>query len=171
MRSSTLARALRVIEDELVADMVAGFEHAARVMVRDFATRAIATIKQSSIESLVGSVIDDEFDERSNDRRRGRRALPPKRLEAAVQGRLPKRSHAEIERMAESVERLVHKSETGLRAEEIRLMLRCDRRELPSVIRVLFSGKRIQKRGRGRSTVYFRPDSKNNVVKLEAAKR
>jgi hypothetical protein len=69
-------------------------------------------------------------------------------------GRLPRRSPAQVAKVLEQVVSLV-KKKPGLRAEQIRVQLALDVREVPRVLKHGLDTKQLAKKGEKRSTEYF----------------
>ncbi len=71
-----------------------------------------------------------------------------------IPGRLPRRSAADIGKTLDQIVGLV-KKKPGLRAEQIRVELALDVRELPRVLKEGLDKKRLSKKGEKRATEYF----------------
>lgn len=70
-------------------------------------------------------------------------------------GRLGRRSAGDIGRVVDSIVDLLGKSQSGLRAEEIREALGVEAKELPRPLAEALAGGRITKTGQKRATTYF----------------
>lgn len=70
-------------------------------------------------------------------------------------GRLGRRSTADIGRMVDSIVALLQKHPDGLRAEQIREALNCQAKELPRPLADALAEGRVSKTGQKRATTYF----------------
>jgi hypothetical protein len=70
-------------------------------------------------------------------------------------GRLARRSPEQITAVADSIVSLLEKHPDGLRSEQIRAILKLDRKEIPRPIQEALDKNRITSEGQKRSTTYF----------------
>jgi hypothetical protein len=70
-------------------------------------------------------------------------------------GRLARRSQHQIDAVANSIVALLEKHPKGLRSEQIRGMLKLDRKEIPRPIQEALSSNKITSQGQKRATTYF----------------
>jgi hypothetical protein len=70
-------------------------------------------------------------------------------------GRLARRSPLEIEEVVDSIVALVKQNKAGLRAEQIRVMLKLDKKEIGRPIAAALQAKRLTKKGEKRATTYY----------------
>jgi len=120
----------------------------------DFADAVIEAISQTSLGQLVGA---QEPPRRSSTRpsmrpRRRGRAASSRLLPA---GKKRRRDSETIEALAGDIARLCKQHADGIRAEEMRKVLKVERRELPRPIAVLLERGAITKKGQKRATLYF----------------
>jgi hypothetical protein len=79
----------------------------------------------------------------------------PSRVRRGKGGRLMRRSMDEIGKMVDQIADLVAKHPDGLRAEQIRDLLGCDKKELPRPLADALASGRVTKQGQKRATTYF----------------
>jgi uncharacterized protein YejL (UPF0352 family) len=70
-------------------------------------------------------------------------------------GRLARRSQDQIDAVADSIVALLEKHPKGLRSEQIRGILKLDRKEIPRPIQEALSSNKITSEGQKRATTYF----------------
>jgi hypothetical protein len=118
-------------------------------LAASFANAVVDAIRSASLHELVAS------DGRAS---MGRPAAAPvvKATVAKVTrtGRLKRRSSEDIGQVLDQVVSLVRKNKDGLRAEQIRMQLGLQAKELPRVLKEGLSSKRLRKSGQKRATVY-----------------
>ena len=90
----------------------------------------------------------------------GRRGRPAGSARAAgggrrSSGRLHRRSAKELDAVVDKIVHLLKGNKKGLRAEEIRMKLHLDRREIPRPLAEALKKKVISKKGKKRATTYF----------------
>ena len=71
-------------------------------------------------------------------------------------GRLPRRSEADLAKLADRIVALVKANAKGVNAETIKRTLKIERKELPRPLAVALGSKKITKRGKKRATMYFK---------------
>jgi hypothetical protein len=114
-----------------------------------FADDVVSAIRGASLQELLGTPAAKS---RPLGGGRAPKAAPPK---AKASGRLPRRSAGDIAAALSDVVALVKKHKNGLRAEEIRVNLALQAKELPRILKEGLSAKKLSKKGRKRATVYF----------------
>ncbi len=77
------------------------------------------------------------------------------RVARAASGRLPRRSAEDIAGELDKIVALVQTHRDGLRAEEIRMELGMQAKELPRVLKEGLSSKKLRSKGQKRATTYF----------------
>jgi uncharacterized protein YejL (UPF0352 family) len=70
-------------------------------------------------------------------------------------GRLARRSQDQIDEVANAIVALLEKHPKGLRSEQIRGILKLDRKEIPRPIQEALSSNKITSEGQKRATTYF----------------
>jgi hypothetical protein len=128
-------------------------------LARHFATDVLEAIRGASLDELLA--------ESSGAPRRGpgrprvstkvaptapRASAPPRKANG---GRLARRSPAEVEKVLAKVVGAVKTSKKGLRAEEIKKKLGLQSKELPRVLKLGLSTKKLASKGHKRATTYF----------------
>ena len=116
-------------------------------LATNLASDIVDVIRSSSLEELLG------------ERGPGR---PPKSISNGVakpshatrSGRLPRRSVEEIAAALEEIVALVSKHNDGLRAEEIRVKLGMQAKEIPRVLKEGLATKKLKSKGQKRATTY-----------------
>jgi hypothetical protein len=71
-------------------------------------------------------------------------------------GRLPRRTEADLARLADKIVALVASSKQGINAEGIKAALKIERKELPRPLSMALGSKKITKRGKKRATTYLK---------------
>jgi hypothetical protein len=88
-----------------------------------------------------------------------RRAVVPAAAKPAPKktpsGRLARRSADDIAAALEGVVALVKKNKKGLRAEQIRVELGLEAKELPRILKEGLAAKRLRSKGQKRATTYY----------------
>jgi hypothetical protein len=79
----------------------------------------------------------------------------PKKAGRKAGGRLARRSQDQIDAVADSIVALLEKHPKGLRSEQIRSLLKLDRKEIPRPIQEALSAHKITSQGQKRATTYF----------------
>jgi hypothetical protein len=69
-------------------------------------------------------------------------------------GRLPRRSQADIAKALDQVLALLKTKKTGLRAEQIRVALGVQSKELPRILKTGVASKKLRTKGQKRATTY-----------------
>jgi hypothetical protein len=116
-------------------------------LASNLASDIVDVIRSSSLEELLGN------------RGPGR---PPKSMSNGVakpsrttrSGRLPRRSAEEIAAALNEIVGLVSKHKDGLRAEEIRVKLGMQAKELPRLLKEGLATKKLKAKGQKRATTY-----------------
>lgn len=118
-------------------------------LAQQFADGVLNALRSASLEDLQA--------EAAGGRRHGLGGgAQPDPLRRARAGRLPRRSHEEIEATLAKVIAAVKATKAkGLRAEEIREALDLDRREVPRVLKEGLKTKRLRVKGQKRASTYF----------------
>jgi hypothetical protein len=120
-------------------------------LAASFADSVLAAIRAASLEELLAE------SGASRGTARGLRKPGPAVAKASprASGRLPRRSPEEIAKTIEQVVALVKKHKTGLRAEQIRMDLGLQAKEMPRVLKEGLSAKKLTAKGQKRATTYF----------------
>jgi hypothetical protein len=126
-----------------------------------FAASVIAAIRGASLEEILGAT-SGGIPRRGPGRPRGssnnaKTAAKGEGMSAPARktrGRLRRRSLEEIRKALEQVVALVKTKKGGLRAEQIRVELKMDPKELPRVLREGLAKEQLKSKGRKRATVY-----------------
>ena len=113
-------------------------------LAEEFAAGVLAAIRAASLEEIL--------DQTSNGR--GRSAAAGVRASRS-NGRRIRRTAADIASAVDSIETLLMRHPTGLRAEQIRKELGLEAKELPRPLAEGVSQKRFSKEGQKRATTYF----------------
>ncbi len=116
-------------------------------LAASFASAVVDAIRSASLQELV------------TDGKGGRAgaAAPVAKATAAKttrSGRLKRRSSEDIGQVLDQIVTLVKKNKDGLRAEQIRVELGLQAKELPRVLKEGLASKRLRKSGQKRATVY-----------------
>lgn len=121
-------------------------------LAKTFAAQVLTAIRSSSLEEILGQAVAPRTT------RTAKGAKAPKAPSAAKaprrRGRLARRSVDQIQTQLASVVALLKKSPKGLRSEEIRNVLKLDRREVPRVLAEGLKSKAVRKTGAKRATNY-----------------
>ena len=122
-----------------------------------FANQIIASLQGASLHELVGST--DGGRAVGNGRTRGGGGQPDP-LSAPAKpsrkpGRLPRRSAEEIAKTLDKIVLLVKTQKAGLRAEEIRSKLGMQAKEMPRILKLGLTKKKLTSKGQKRATTYF----------------
>jgi hypothetical protein len=115
-------------------------------LAANFASDILDVIRRSSLQELLGE-----------SGRRPRDSAEPSVARAAgatKSGRLPRRSAEEIASALDKVVGLVKKHKDGLRAEEIRITLGMQAKEIPRVLKEGLATKKLKCKGQKRATTY-----------------
>jgi hypothetical protein len=117
-------------------------------LAESFADAVLDAIRSASLDVLQanGGIVGN-----------GRRARPGKTTASPKKpnGRLPRRSAADIAKVLDQVVAIVKKEKDGMRSEEIRKALNLDVREVPRVLKEGLAKKRLRSKGEKRATTYF----------------
>ena len=119
-----------------------------------FATEVVRAIQSASLEELLGEVGGVR---RGPGRPNGSTAAAaaPRAKGGRKSGRLPRRSADDIAKTLERVVSLVKRHKNGMRAEQIRTVLRMQAKEMPRVLKEGLSKKMLKSKGQKRATTYF----------------
>jgi hypothetical protein len=116
-------------------------------MAENFASSLVGAVRSASIDDILGAPPAARGESSPS---------VAERVPARRNGRLRRRSLGDIDVLAQRIQTLLGSNKNGLRAEEIRLKLGIDRREIP---RALAEGTRkglFSKKGQKRATTYYR---------------
>jgi hypothetical protein len=121
-------------------------------LASNFASAVVRAIQSASLEELLTEV--------GGKRRPGGSPAPvSSRTTAAPRtrkpGRLPRRSVEDIKAALDKVHGLLKSSKGGMRAEQIRVALKLDAREMPRVLKEGLASKKLTSKGQKRATTYF----------------
>jgi hypothetical protein len=112
-----------------------------------FTNAILEAVRSASLEELLGT-------RAAASHRRGS-AGQPARAGRGKPGRLPRRSAEDIARELDRIVALLRKNKSGLRAEQIRVQLGMQAKELPRVLREGVAKKQLRSKGQKRATTYF----------------
>jgi hypothetical protein len=118
-----------------------------------FASDVVRAIRSASVEDLLGGMGVDSRHAPGSLRSAANAAVP--RARTTARGRLRRRSQDEIRGTLDKVHGLLRASKGGLRAEQIRVALKLDVREMPRVLKEGLATKKLSSKGRKRATTYF----------------
>ena len=121
-------------------------------LASSFATEVVRAIQSASLEELLGEVGGVR---RGPGRPNGSTAATPKAKGGRKSGRLARRSADDIAKTLERVVSLVKRHKQGMRAEQIRSVLRMQAKEMPRVLKEGLSKKLLKSKGQKRATTYF----------------
>jgi hypothetical protein len=116
-----------------------------------FADAVLEAVRGASVEELLGNGTNHRAAVRSN----GSTKSPARAASSRSSGRLPRRSTEDIAAALDKITALVKKHKGGLRAEQIRVELRMQPKEMPRVLKEGVSTKRLKTKGQKRATTYF----------------
>ncbi len=135
----------------------------------EFAAGVLEAIRSASLEEILAESRGGRAPLKSAPAVRGPSASS---RNLGKNGRLGRRSEADIADLLERIVTLLEKHPDGLRAEQIRETLALEARELPRPLAEGLSTKRIAKQGQKRATTYFaRPGVRNGGGTPKPAKR
>jgi hypothetical protein len=124
-----------------------------------------ASFTQSILEAIRSASLDELLGQADGAGTRGRRpsarhapapaGAKPAPKKTTPSGRLRRRSADEIEAMLDGVVALVKKNKEGLRAEQIRVELGLEAKEMPRILKEGLATKKLRSKGQKRATTYF----------------
>jgi hypothetical protein len=125
-----------------------------------------ASFANSILQAIRGMSLNDLNQANGQVRTNGRPALvsktitaetstPSAKKPARANGRLARRSPADIAAALGQVVALLKKNKAGLRAEQIRAELKMQAKEMPSVLKEGLTTKALKSKGQKRATTYF----------------
>ena len=114
-----------------------------------FTSAVLAAVRSASLEELLSDSTG------SGRPRPAKTAAAKPRVARARSGRLPRRSASDIAKALEQVISLLKKHKAGLRAEQIRVQLGMQSKELPRVLKEGTAKKHLRSKGQKRATTYF----------------
>jgi hypothetical protein len=118
-----------------------------------FASDVVRAIRSASVEDLLGGMGVSGGHAAGALRSTVSAGAP--RARTTTRGRLRRRSPDEIRTTLDKVHGLLRASKGGLRAEQIRVALKLDVREMPRVLKEGLATKKLSSKGRKRATTYF----------------
>jgi hypothetical protein len=119
-----------------------------------FASDVVRAIRTASVEDLLGGIGALNGRAPAASVRPLANAVAP-RARTLASGRLRRRSTDQIRGTLDKVHGLLKASKGGLRAEQIRVALKLDVREMPRVLKEGLATKKLSSKGRKRATTYF----------------
>jgi hypothetical protein len=125
-------------------------------LAAEFAHNLLRALRNASLEEILAETASGHSAV-GGGRRRGRPAAGAVAV-AAGGGRgrrLRRRSVGDINAVVQKIVALLKANKKGLRAEEIRVKLGLDRREIPRPLAEALSKKLVSKKGKKRATTYF----------------
>jgi hypothetical protein len=124
-----------------------------------FADQIIASLQGASLHELVGSTDAGRVVGNGRSRSGGGGGQPDPLSTPAKPsrkpGRLPRRSAEEVAKTLDKIVLLVKTQKAGLRAEEIRSKLGMQAKEMPRILKLGLSKKKLTSKGQKRATTYF----------------
>jgi hypothetical protein len=125
-------------------------------LAASFADSVLAAIRGASLEELLA---ESGSHRASHGTAQGFRkpapAMAARVAPAKSSGRLRRRSPEEIAKTVDQVVSLVKKHKGGLRAEQIRVELGLQAKEMPRVLKEGVAAKKLASKGQKRATTYF----------------
>jgi hypothetical protein len=126
-------------------------------LAANFASRILAALQGASLNDLVSA--ESRKAGGNGPRTRGTEGSggqpDPLRTPRGKNGRLPRRSAADIANTLDKIVLLVKTQKNGLRAEEIRSKLGMQAKEMPRILKQGIATKKLTSKGRKRATTYF----------------
>jgi hypothetical protein len=98
-------------------------------------------------------------------------ARPSRKARKTKGGRLARRSPQDIAKAVEQVVALVKKHKDGLRSEQIRNLLKLDRREVPRILTTAVASKKLKAKGQKRATTYSVGGSTSTTAKPKPSRK
>jgi hypothetical protein len=133
--------------------MPSSLRSALDTLAHSFASGVLAAIRGASIEDLLA---ESGAPRRAASRPRGGGTTAgnpgPRKTRG---GRLARRSAEDIAKAVGQVVATVKKNKDGLRAEQIRMLLGLDVREVPRILKTGVQSKKLRSKGHKRATTYF----------------
>jgi uncharacterized protein YejL (UPF0352 family) len=120
-------------------------------IANSFANAVLEAVRGASVEELLGNNTNHRPVDRSN----GSTKSPARAAPSRSSGRLARRSTEDIAALLDKIMALVKKHKGGLRAEQIRIELKMQSKEMPRVLKEGLSTKRLKTKGQKRATTYF----------------
>ncbi len=128
-------------------------------LATSFTDSVLAAIRSASIDELLaetGHVAGKGRRARSAKMpMKARRRAPFRPAKVTPSGRLRRRSDEEIAAALDQIVALVKKNRAGMRAEQIRVALGVQSKELPRILKEGLSTKKLKAKGQKRATTYF----------------
>src|SRR3984957_12406977 len=126
-------------------------------LAANFASAIIAALQGASLHELVST--DGRKTAANGPRTRategGGGQPDPLRTPRGKNGRLPRRSAADIAKTLDKIVLLVKTQKNGLRAEEIRSKLGMQAKEMPRILKQGLAAKKLTSKGHKRATTYY----------------
>jgi hypothetical protein len=119
-----------------------------------FADAIVNAIRGSSLEELLAQTGGSVSPGRGRGRPRSVADATEPSPRGRRSGRLPRRSAEEIAAELDRIVGLVKKSKAGLRAEEIRVALKMQPKEMPRILKEGLATKVLKSKGQKRATTY-----------------
>ncbi len=116
-----------------------------------FANAVLEAVRGASVDELLANGANHRAAHRSNGSTKG----PARGAPLRSSGRLARRSTDDIAALLDKITALVKKHKSGLRAEQIRIELKMQSKEMPRVLKEGLSTKRLKTKGQKRATTYF----------------
>lgn len=122
-----------------------------------------AHFTESVLQAIRGTSLDELVSANASARSSARTARPSRRTVASrpagrpsrAGGRLPRRSAEEIAAALQQIVSLVKKHKDGMRAEQIRVELGLQPKEMPRILKEGLDKKALKSKGQKRATTYF----------------
>ena len=138
-----LKKTIRALTEEFACAVADDVQAAIRERAAEFADKLLETIGSASLSDIVSSTTRAELQ------------LPPHRASRQKHRKGERRSAAEIDDLAKEIVDLCKKHPGGIKAEEMRAVLKVENRELQRPIFLLLKRGNVKKTGQKRSTLYF----------------
>lgn len=123
-------------------------------LAAEFAHNLLRALRNASLEDILAET-SSGHSAVGGGRRRGRPAGVAVGAAAGRGRRLRRRSQGDINAVVQKIVALLKTNKKGLRAEDIRVKLGLDRREIPRPLAEALSKKLVSKKGKKRATTYF----------------
>jgi hypothetical protein len=136
-----LRKTIRNLTEEFADSVAASVEATIRERAAEFAEGLLEALRSASLSDIVGG---------------GPPELPPaRRVRRQPHRKGVRRSDTEIDELAQEIVDLCKKHPNGVKAEEMRAVLKVENRELQRPIFLLLKKGSVKKTGQKRATLYF----------------
>jgi len=136
-----LRRTIRILTEDFADAVASAVQGAVREQASEFAEGLLEALRSASLSDIVGGA--------------GPAELPPARRAAGPARRQRRRTAGEIDQLAKEIVDLCKKHPEGVKAEEMRAVLKVEAGQLQRPVFLLLKRGTIRKTGQKRSTLYF----------------